>query len=33
MRSQTEAARAQLMPQATALARAMTSRLLGREVA
>jgi len=33
MRSETEAARAQLMPQAEALARAITSKLLGREVA
>ena len=33
MRSETEAARVQLMPQAQSLARAMTSRLLGREVA
>jgi len=33
MRQETEAARAQLMPQADALARAITSKLLGREVA
>jgi F-type H+-transporting ATPase subunit b len=33
MRRETEAARAQLMPQADALARAITSKLLGREVA
>jgi F-type H+-transporting ATPase subunit b len=33
MRRETEAARAQLMPQAEALARAMSSKLLGREVA
>jgi F-type H+-transporting ATPase subunit b len=33
MRRQTEAARAQLLPQADALARAITSKLLGREVA
>jgi F-type H+-transporting ATPase subunit b len=33
MRAETEAARAQLMPQADALAKAMASKLLGREVA
>jgi F-type H+-transporting ATPase subunit b len=33
MRAETEAARAQLMPQAEALARAISSKLLGREVA
>jgi F-type H+-transporting ATPase subunit b len=33
MRRETEAARAQLMPQAAALARAMSAKLLGREVA
>jgi len=33
VRSETEAARAQLMPQAAALARAISSKLLGREVA
>ena len=33
MRSETEAARGQLMPQADAIARAIASRLLGREVA
>jgi F-type H+-transporting ATPase subunit b len=33
MRRETEAARAQLMPQADALARAISGRLLGREVA
>jgi F-type H+-transporting ATPase subunit b len=33
MRRETESARAQLMPQADALARTMSSRLLGREVA
>ncbi|HET7500809.1 MAG TPA: ATP synthase F0 subunit B [Kofleriaceae bacterium] len=33
MRKQTEEARAQLMPQAEALARAMSAKLLGREVA
>lgn len=33
VRTETEAARAQLMPQADALARQMTSKLLGREVA
>jgi F-type H+-transporting ATPase subunit b len=33
MRAQTEAARAELMPQADALARKMASKLLGREVA
>jgi F-type H+-transporting ATPase subunit b len=33
MRKQTEAARAQLMPEADALARSIASRLLGREVA
>jgi len=33
MRRETEAARAQLMPQAEALARAISSKLLGREVA
>ncbi len=33
MRSETQAARAQLMPQADALAKAMASKLLGREVA
>src|SRR4051812_42758032 len=33
MRRETEAARGQLMPQAEALARAITSKLLGREVA
>jgi F-type H+-transporting ATPase subunit b len=33
MRSETEAARTQLMPQADALARAISSKLLGREVA
>jgi len=33
MRGETEAARAQLMPQAEALAKAITSKLLGREVA
>jgi F-type H+-transporting ATPase subunit b len=33
MRRETEDARAQLMPQAEALARAITSKLLGREVA
>ncbi len=33
VRTQTEAARAELMPQADALARAMASKLLGREVA
>jgi F-type H+-transporting ATPase subunit b len=32
MRKETAAARAQLMPQAEALARAMSSKLLGREV-
>ena len=32
MRAETEQARAQLMPQAAALARAITSKLLGREV-
>lgn len=33
MRRETEAARAQLMPQAEALSRAISSKLLGREVA
>lgn len=33
MRAETEAARAQLMPQADALAKSMASKLLGREVA
>lgn len=33
MRGETEAARAQLMPQAEVLARAISSKLLGREVA
>jgi F-type H+-transporting ATPase subunit b len=33
MRRETEAARGQLMPQADALARAISSKLLGREVA
>jgi F0F1-type ATP synthase membrane subunit b/b' len=33
MRSETDAARAQLLPQADALARAISSKLLGREVA
>lgn len=33
VRSETEAARAQLLPQAEALARAISSKLLGREVA
>jgi F-type H+-transporting ATPase subunit b len=33
MRRETEAARAQLIPQADALAKAMSSKLLGREVA
>jgi F-type H+-transporting ATPase subunit b len=33
MRGETEAARAQLMPQAEALARSISSKLLGREVA
>jgi F-type H+-transporting ATPase subunit b len=33
MRAQTEAARAELMPQAETLARQMASKLLGREVA
>ena len=33
MRRETEAARAQLLPQADALARAISSKLLGREVA
>jgi F-type H+-transporting ATPase subunit b len=33
VRAETEAARAQLMPQADALAKQMASRLLGREVA
>lgn len=33
MRRETEAARAQLMPQADALARAISAKLLGREVA
>jgi F-type H+-transporting ATPase subunit b len=33
MRSETSAARAQLMPQAEALAKAITHKLLGREVA
>jgi F-type H+-transporting ATPase subunit b len=33
MRRETETARGQLMPQADALARAITSKLLGREVA
>jgi F-type H+-transporting ATPase subunit b len=33
MRSQTEAARAQLLPQAQVLARSISSKLLGREVA
>ncbi|HVK86167.1 MAG TPA: hypothetical protein VM513_18735, partial [Kofleriaceae bacterium] len=33
MRSETEAARAQLMPQADALAKSIASKLLGREVA
>jgi len=33
MRRETEAARAQLMPQAAALAKAISSKLLGREVA
>lgn len=33
MRSETEAARQQLLPQAEALARSISSRLLGREVA
>jgi hypothetical protein len=33
VRSETAAARAQLMPQADALAKQMTSKLLGREVA
>ena len=33
MRRETEAARAQLMPQAEALAKAVSSKLLGREVA
>jgi F-type H+-transporting ATPase subunit b len=33
MRRETEAARAQLMPQAAALSRAISSKLLGREVA
>jgi F-type H+-transporting ATPase subunit b len=33
MRAETEAARAQLLPQADALARSIASRLLGREVA
>jgi F-type H+-transporting ATPase subunit b len=33
MRAETEAARAQLMPQADALAKAMATKLLGREVA
>jgi len=33
MRRETEAARAQLMPQADALARTISSKLLGREVA
>jgi F-type H+-transporting ATPase subunit b len=33
MRSETEAARRQLMPQADAIARAIASKLLGREVA
>ncbi len=33
MRAETEAARTQLMPQADALAKAMASKLLGREVA
>jgi F-type H+-transporting ATPase subunit b len=33
MRSETEAARAQLMPQADLLAKTMASKLLGREVA
>jgi F-type H+-transporting ATPase subunit b len=33
MRRETEAARAQLMPQAESLARAISSKLLGREVA
>lgn len=33
MRAETEAARTQLMPQADAIARAMASKLLGREVA
>lgn len=33
MRAETEAARAQLMPQADAIAKAMATKLLGREVA
>jgi F-type H+-transporting ATPase subunit b len=33
VRTETEAARAQLMPQATVLARSMAARILGREVA
>lgn len=33
MRAETEAARAQLMPQADAIARSIASKLLGREVA
>jgi F0F1-type ATP synthase membrane subunit b/b' len=33
MRKETDEARAQLMPQADALARTITSKLLGREVA
>ena len=33
MRGETEAARAELLPQAEALARSMSSKLLGREVA
>lgn len=33
MRAQTEAARAQLLPQAEAIARSISSKLLGREVA
>jgi F-type H+-transporting ATPase subunit b len=33
VRTQTEAARAELMPQAAALSRSMASRILGREVA
>ncbi len=33
MRAETDAARAQLLPQADALAQSIASRLLGREVA
>jgi F0F1-type ATP synthase membrane subunit b/b' len=33
VRSETEAARGQLLPQADALARSIASKLLGREVA